>query len=182
MKFSFEEILFNDRFDIIDKVFYISGNEETLIKKLEKQLIDRFYKLGIRHVERLDSIEEYKENSDLFFEKNLVILDGIKGIKIEKSLKMLERANNLKSDDPFIIDSLGWALFKMKKYVASKNYLQSAVKLMPDDPVINDHYGDVLWKNGNKIQARYFWKYVLNLKETEKDMKQNIKDKLISGL
>ena len=39
-----------------------------------------------------------------------------------------------------------------------------------------------LWKNGNKIQARYFWNYVLNLKETEKDIKENIKDKLISGL
>ena len=48
---------------------------------------------------------------------------------------------------------------------------------MPADPIINDHYGDVLWKNGNKIQARYFWNYVLNLKETEKDMKENIKDK-----
>ena len=94
MKVSFEEILFNDRFDIIDKVFYISGNEETLIKKLEKQLIDRFYKLGIRHVERLDSIEEYKENSDLFFEKNLVILDGIKGIKIEK-IKNFHKNKNL---------------------------------------------------------------------------------------
>ena len=94
MKVSFEEILFNDRFDIIDKVFYISGNEETLIKKLEKKLIDRFYKLGIRHVERLDSIEEYKENSDLFFEKNLVILDGIKGIKIEK-IKNFHKNKNL---------------------------------------------------------------------------------------
>ena len=94
MKVSLEEILFNDRFDIIDKVFYISGNEETLIKKLEKQLIDRFYKLGIRHVYRLDSIEEYKENSDLFFEKNLVILDGIKGIKIEK-IKNFHKNKNL---------------------------------------------------------------------------------------
>ena len=105
-----------------------------------------------------------------------------KGIKIEKSLKMLERANNLKSDDPFIIDSLGWALFKMKKYAASKNYLQSAVKLMPDDPVINDHYGDVLWKNGNKIQARYYWNYVLNLDETKDDLREQIENKLILGL
>ena len=105
-----------------------------------------------------------------------------KGMKISQSLEMLERANNLRSNDPYIIDSLGWALFKLERYDESKNYLQSAVKLMPADPIINDHYGDVLWKNGNKIQARYFWNYVLNLKETEKDMKENIKDKLISGL
>ena len=95
---------------------------------------------------------------------------------------MLERANNLKSDDPYIIDSLGWALFKLERYNDSKNYLQLAVKLMPAGPIINDHYGDVLWKKGNKIQARYYWNYVLNLEDTEEDLKDNIKNKLILGL
>ena len=105
-----------------------------------------------------------------------------KGIKIEKSLEMLRRANKLKSDDPYIIDSLGWALFKLKRYDDSKKYLQSAVKLMPADPIVNDHYGDVLWMNGNKIQARYYWNYVLKLEDTEEELKNSIKNKLISGL
>jgi tetratricopeptide (TPR) repeat protein len=104
------------------------------------------------------------------------------GVKIEKSLKMLEKANNIKSNDPYITDSLGWALYKLKKYKDSKNYLQIAVKLMPADPVINDHYGDVLWRNGNKIQARYYWNYVLNLEATVKKLKDSVKTKLISGL
>jgi len=104
------------------------------------------------------------------------------GVKIAKSLKMLEKANNLKPDDPYIIDSLGWALFKLERYNDAKNYLQSAVKLMPADPIINDHYGDVLWKNGKKIQARYYWNYVLNLKNTEEELKDDIKNKLILGL
>ena len=95
---------------------------------------------------------------------------------------MLEKANDLKSDDPYIIDSLGWALFKLKRYKDSKNYLQIAVQLMPADPIVNDHFGDVLWKNGNKIQARYYWNYVLDLKETEEELKNSIKEKLISGL
>ena len=51
------------------------------------------------------------------------------GIKIEKSLKMLEKANNLKSNDPYIIDSLGWALYKLKRYKESKDYLRRAVNL-----------------------------------------------------
>ena len=46
---------------------------------------------------------------------------------------------------------------------------------MPEDPIVNDHYGDVLWKNGKKIQARYFWNYVLNLEETEIDLKDKSK-------
>ena len=105
-----------------------------------------------------------------------------KGIKIEKSLNMLEKANKLKSNDPFIIDSLGWALFKLKRYKESKNYLQMAVRLMPGDPIVNDHYGDVLWKNGNELQARYYWNYVLNLEKSEKDLKKIINKKLLKGL
>ena len=104
------------------------------------------------------------------------------GIKIEKSLKMLEKANKLRSNDPFIIDSLGWVLFKLERYKESKDYLQMAVRLMPGDPIVNDHYGDALWKNGNEIQARYYWNYVLNLEKTEKDLKKTIDKKLITGL
>ena len=105
-----------------------------------------------------------------------------KGIKIEKSLNMLEKANKLKTNDPFIIDSLGWALFKLERYKESKKYLQLAVRLMPGDPIVNDHYGDVLWKNGNQLQARYYWNYVLNLKKTEENLKKIIDKKLIQGL
>ena len=95
---------------------------------------------------------------------------------------MLEKANKIKSNDPYIIDSLGWALFKLKRYEESKEYLQQAVKLMPGDPIVNDHYGDVLWKNGDEIQARYYWKNVLNLKKTENELKEKIKRKLITGI
>jgi tetratricopeptide (TPR) repeat protein len=105
-----------------------------------------------------------------------------KGVKIKKSLSMLERANKLKSNDPFIIDSLGWALFKLERYKESKKQLQMAVKLMPGDPIVNDHYGDVLWKNGNELQARYYWNYVLRLEKTEEDLKKIINKKLIKGL
>ena len=52
-----------------------------------------------------------------------------KGIKIEKSLKMLEEANRLRSNDGYITDSLGWALYKLKKYVRAKEYLKKAVQL-----------------------------------------------------
>ena len=104
------------------------------------------------------------------------------GVKIEKSLKMLEKANNLKSNDPYIIDSLGWALFKLERYKDAKLQLQSAVELMPADPVVNDHYGDALWMNGDKLQARYYWNYVLSLEDVEDEMKQRVENKLTSGL
>ena len=104
------------------------------------------------------------------------------GIKIKKSLNMLEKANKLKSNDPYITDSLGWALFKLKRYEESKDYLQLAVKLLPGDPIVNDHYGDALWKNGNQIQARYYWNYVMSLENTDDELKKSIDRKLIKGL
>ena len=95
---------------------------------------------------------------------------------------MLEKANKLKSNDPYIIDSLGWALFKLNRFKEAKKYLQIAVKLMPADPIVNDHYGDVLWKIGSKIQARYYWNYVLNLKKVEDDLREKVSQKLTTGL
>ena len=105
-----------------------------------------------------------------------------KGLYIERSLKMLEKANELKKNDGYIIDSLGWALFKLKKYKKAKEYLELAVRIMPSDPIVNDHFGDSLWMTNKNIQARYYWNYVLDLKKTEPNLKKNVKKKLTFGL
>jgi tetratricopeptide (TPR) repeat protein len=105
-----------------------------------------------------------------------------KGINIDKSLNMLKKANELKPNDGYIIDSLGWALYKIKDYKEAKKYLQLAVRFMASDPVINDHYADSLWMNNNSIQARYYWNYVLKLEKAEEKLKKEIKQKLLFGL
>ena len=102
--------------------------------------------------------------------------------KIDTALKMLERAYEFKSNDPYIIDSIGWAYYLIKDYLKAEKFLKRAVELMPEDPIVNDHYGDILWKLDRKIQARYFWKSVLYLEETEEKMKKIIEDKLTNGL
>ena len=102
--------------------------------------------------------------------------------KIDLSLQMLEEAFAKTNNDPYIIDSIGWAYYLINDYVKAENFLKRAVELMPEDPIVNDHYGDILWKLNRKIQARYFWKNVLNLEATEDKMKKNIKNKLIKGL
>ena len=102
--------------------------------------------------------------------------------KIDLSLQMLEKAYTKDNNDPYIIDSIGWAYYLIDDYVKAENFLKRAVELMPEDPIVNDHYGDILWKLDRKIQARYFWENVLNLEETEDKMKKIIKGKLIEGL
>ena len=130
-----------------------------------------------------DQNEISKANPEQAYVINYLAYSWIEqGVKIEKSLDMLEKANNLRSNDPYITDSLGWALFKLQRYEESKNYLQLAVKLLPGDPIVNDHYGDVLWKSGKQLQARYYWNNVLNLEKTEDDLKKAVEEKLIKGL
>ena len=130
-----------------------------------------------------DLLASLKAEPDQAYVINYLAYSWIEqGVKIEESLEMLKKANKLRSNDPYIIDSLGWALFKLKRYKESKGYLQTAVNLMPGDPIVNDHFGDVLWKIGNEIQARYYWNYVLNLKKAEDNLKKIVKEKLVKGL
>jgi tetratricopeptide (TPR) repeat protein len=102
--------------------------------------------------------------------------------KIEEAIEMLEIAYKAKSNDPYIIDSLGWAYYLTDNYLEAEKFLKRAVELMPDDPVVNDHYGDILWKLNRKIQARYFWSNVLKMDDAEEDMIKKINIKMIQGL
>ena len=102
--------------------------------------------------------------------------------KIDEAFQMLEKAYSEKSNDPYIIDSIGWAYYLIDNYVEAEKYLKRAVELMPEDPTVNDHYGDILWKLNRKIQARYFWNNVLNLEDSDEDIIKNINIKMIEGI
>ena len=101
--------------------------------------------------------------------------------KIDEAIKMLETAYANNSDDPYIIDSIGWAYYLVNDYLKAEKFIRRAVELMPDDPIVNDHYGDILWKLNQKIQARYFWKNILKMENVEENIIESIKEKLIYG-
>ena len=102
--------------------------------------------------------------------------------KINDSIKMLEKAHKIKKNDPFILDSVGWAYYLVGELTEAEKFLRKAIKIMPHDPVINDHYGDVLWQLNRRIQAKYYWQSVLNFDDTEEEMKKKINIKLLKGL
>jgi len=101
--------------------------------------------------------------------------------KINEAIEMLEKAYSFKNNDPYIIDSIGWAYYLVDDYLKAEKFLKRAVELMPNDPIVNDHYGDILWKLDQKIQARYFWTNVLKMDEAEKEMIDSINIKMIKG-
>ena len=102
--------------------------------------------------------------------------------KIDEAMEMLEKAYALRSNDPYITDSIGWAYYLIENYQEAEKYIRKAVELMPEDPTVNDHYGDILWKLNRNIQARYFWNYVLKLDDTDEDIRKKINIKIIEGL
>ena len=102
--------------------------------------------------------------------------------KINEAIEMLEKAYKQENNDPYIIDSIGWAYYLVNDYIKAEQFLKRAVELMPDDPIVNDHYGDILWKLDRKIQARYFWSMVLKMDDAEEKLLDQIKNKLITGL
>jgi len=101
--------------------------------------------------------------------------------KIDEAIQMLEKAYASESNDPYIIDSIGWAYYLINNFIKAEQLLKRAVELMPEDPIVNDHYGDILWKLDRKIQARYFWSMVLEMKGVEEQLVNKINNKLIIG-
>ena len=70
---------------------------------------------------------------------------------------MIARAVELRPNDGYIVDSLGWAHYKLRNYEVATKHLERAVELKPQDPVINDHLGDAYWRVGRKLEARFQW-------------------------
>jgi Flp pilus assembly protein TadD len=87
----------------------------------------------------------------------------------------------LSPQDGYIIDSVGWAYFRLGRYDDAAEALQTAVQLIPGDPTINDHLGDALWRTGRKLDARFQWSHALAF-GAEADEKAKIEKKLQVGL
>ena len=103
------------------------------------------------------------------------------GRRIPDALTMLEKARSLRPYDGYIVDSVGWAYYRLGRYEDAAQTLEAAVLLVPGDPTINDHLGDALWKAGRKMEARYQWDQALAF-GPEDEEKTSLELKLKSGL
>ncbi|WP_336294048.1 tetratricopeptide repeat protein [Bartonella sp. CB169] len=99
--------------------------------------------------------------------------------KLEESLHMLQKASALQSQNSYILDSLGWAYYKLKQYKKAVQILENAVKLQPEDPTLNDHLGDAYWQVGRKREAIFQWNHAI---DEEAKNSERIRKKLKFGL
>jgi len=180
---------YKDRNYFKDSVKYYSlvleeiDQDHHLFPKILDRRGSSYERMGEWEKAEKDLNESLKISPDDPYVLNYLAYSWIeKRINLDKASEMLHRAVQLKSDDGYIIDSLGWSYYVSKNYVDAEKFLQEAVKLKPLDPVINDHYADTLWMLSRKIQARYFWNYVLDLDDLEEELRIKIKKKIILGI
>jgi Flp pilus assembly protein TadD len=104
-----------------------------------------------------------------------------RGEHLQEGLAMLQRAVSLSPKAGYIIDSLGWAHFKLGDYAAALDTLERAVELSPEDSTLNDHLGDLYWRLNRKVEARFQWTRALTL-DPDATEKARIEKKLTQGL
>jgi tetratricopeptide (TPR) repeat protein len=103
------------------------------------------------------------------------------GINLDEGMRMIKRAVEQRADDGYIVDSLGWAYYRLGNYEEAVKHLDRAVELKPEDPTINDHLGDAYWRVGRTLEARFQWSHARDLKPEPEDLAK-IEEKLKNGL
>ncbi|PZX16620.1 tetratricopeptide repeat protein [Palleronia aestuarii] len=104
---------------------------------------------------------------------------------LDEALDMIERAAAAEPESGYIIDSLGWVLYRLGRYDEAVDPMERAVELMPVDPVVNDHLGDVYWAVGRELEARFQWMRALSFVENDQNDEvkpDRIRKKLDVGL
>lgn len=102
-------------------------------------------------------------------------------MNLERALEMIKQAVNSNPNDGYIVDSLGWAYYRMGRIDEAVRTLEQAVQLRPNDPEINDHLGDAYWAAGRKLEARFQWNIVTFIDSSE-EVKERARIKLVDGL
>lgn len=103
------------------------------------------------------------------------------GRNLDDAFKMLRRAVDLRQRDGYVVDSLGWAYYRLGRYDEAVRELEKAIDLKPSDPVINDHLGDAYWRIGRKLEAQFQWNHARDLNPDPDDLPK-ILEKIRNGL
>ncbi|MBM3609108.1 MAG: tetratricopeptide repeat protein, partial [Alphaproteobacteria bacterium] len=129
---------------------------------------------------------DFKRSLELFPDQPMVLnylgytwVD--RGENLQEGLRMLRRAVELRPNDGHIVDSLGWAFYRLGQYEDSLRELEKAIALRPADATINDHLGDVYWKVGRKLEATFQWNHARDLKPEPDDLPRILR-KIEAGL
>ncbi len=104
-----------------------------------------------------------------------------RGENLLEGLDMIQRALQQRPDSAYIIDSLGWAYFKLGQYQQAIDALEQAAEASPTHPEVLEHLGDALWRAGRELEGIYQWNHALVF-AIDDDVIQRLTDKIDNGL
>lgn len=104
-----------------------------------------------------------------------------RGVHLKEAMAMVEKAVAGDPRSGAMVDSLGWAYYRLGDFKAAVDKLEEAVELEAGDPEINDHLGDAYWRVGRRDEAMFQWRRVLTLKPEDK-LRASVSAKLSSGV
>lgn len=103
------------------------------------------------------------------------------GMNLHEAMDMIKKAVDMRPSDGYIVDSLGWAYYKLGQFEDSVREMERAVSLKPEDPVLNDHLGDAYWRVGRRLEATFQWAHARDL-DPEPELLESVRQKLLKGL
>lgn len=172
-----------------DKAVEVMNRAIARIPHLEKQNWLMLYQRGMAE-ERLKewnkaepdfrkALELYPNQPQVLNYLGYSLID--RNEKLDEALNMVKKAAELRPQDGYIVDSLGWAYYKLGRYDDAVKTLENAIKIRPEDATINDHLGDAYWQVGRKLEATFQWNHAIAGKPEPEEL-QKIQEKLKSGL
>ncbi len=102
-------------------------------------------------------------------------------MNLEEGMDLIRKAVDLRPSDGYIVDSLGWAHYRLGQFDDAVRELERAVSLKPDDAVLNDHLGDAYWRAGRRLEATFQWSHARDMKP-DPDVLALVQKKLAEGL
>lgn len=103
------------------------------------------------------------------------------GRNLDEAREMIEKAVEQRPNDGYIVDSLGWVLYRLGEYEDAVRFLERAAELRPSDPVILGHFGDGLWQTGRAAEARFQWRRALSF-EPDEELDEALRRRIEDGL
>jgi tetratricopeptide (TPR) repeat protein len=106
------------------------------------------------------------------------------GNNLEKAHDLIGQALEQTPNDPYILDSMGWVLYRMGEFDKAVSYLEESAADLSSDVVINDHLGDAYWQVGRVVEAQVQWQRALSAADPKADDKliETLKQKLLHGI
>ena len=175
---------------LFDEVLSVLGRFERRIESPIREHWNLYYRLGIAYerTHRWPDAEAYFKRSLSLYPDQPDVLNYLgyswidMGIHLEEGLDLIRRAVRVRSNDGYIVDSLGWAYYRLGRYEEAVIDLERAVSLRPDDATINDHLGDAYWRVGRRLEAIFQWRHALSFGPPTPEEVMRIERKLEDGL